>query len=129
MGMLEVLRTRVLAEPWLLLLMLALGGYFVLIHRPRAAGKQKAVVEKEAAKQKADDTRCWQEWHTGKRLRWQTAAHAGPWQEKELCAQPVAMDALAASTFALLDKHASLRLVTDAVHEDDALCRCTIRPH
>ena len=34
----------------------------------------------------------------------------------------VAMDALAASPFALLDAHTSLRLVTDAVHEDDALC-------
>jgi hypothetical protein len=32
------------------------------------------------------------------------------------------MDPLAASTFALLDKHSSLRLVTDAVPEDDALC-------
>ena len=32
------------------------------------------------------------------------------------------MDSLAASPFALLDKHSSLRLVTDAVHEDDALC-------
>ena len=34
----------------------------------------------------------------------------------------MAMDPLAASPFALLDKHSSLRLVTDAVHEDDALC-------
>jgi hypothetical protein len=33
-----------------------------------------------------------------------------------------ATDALAASPFALLDAHSSLRLVTDAVHEDDALC-------
>jgi hypothetical protein len=32
------------------------------------------------------------------------------------------MDALAASPFALLDAHSCLRLVTDAVHEDDALC-------
>jgi hypothetical protein len=32
------------------------------------------------------------------------------------------MDPLAASAFALLDKHSSIRLVTDAVHEDDALC-------
>jgi hypothetical protein len=32
------------------------------------------------------------------------------------------MDPLAASALALLDKHSSLRLVTDAVHEDDALC-------
>ena len=32
------------------------------------------------------------------------------------------MDAFAASPFALLDAHRSLRLVTDAVHEDDALC-------
>jgi hypothetical protein len=32
------------------------------------------------------------------------------------------MDALAASPFALLEAHSSLRLVTDAVHEDDALC-------
>jgi hypothetical protein len=32
------------------------------------------------------------------------------------------MDALAASPFALLDTHGSLRFVTDAVHEDDALC-------
>jgi hypothetical protein len=32
------------------------------------------------------------------------------------------MDALAASPFALLDARGSLRLVTDAVHEDDALC-------
>ena len=30
--------------------------------------------------------------------------------------------ALAASPFALLDMHSSLRLVTDVVHEDDALC-------
>ena len=30
--------------------------------------------------------------------------------------------ALAASRFTLLDAHGSLRLVTDAVHEDDALC-------
>ena len=35
---------------------------------------------------------------------------------------PVAtMAALAASPFALLDAHSSLRLVTDVVHEDDAL--------
>jgi Leucine-rich repeat (LRR) protein len=33
-----------------------------------------------------------------------------------------AMAALAASPFALLDAHSSPRLVTDAVHEDDALC-------
>jgi hypothetical protein len=32
------------------------------------------------------------------------------------------MGSLAASPLALLDKHCSLRLVTDAVHEDDALC-------
>jgi hypothetical protein len=32
------------------------------------------------------------------------------------------MDALAASPLALLDARGSLRLVTDAVHEDDALC-------
>ena len=32
------------------------------------------------------------------------------------------MDALAASPFAVLEAHSSLRLVTDAVHEDDALC-------
>jgi Leucine-rich repeat (LRR) protein len=32
------------------------------------------------------------------------------------------MDALAASPFALLDARGSLRLDTDAVHEDDALC-------
>ena len=32
------------------------------------------------------------------------------------------MDALAASPFALLDACSSLRLVTDVVHEDDALC-------
>jgi hypothetical protein len=32
------------------------------------------------------------------------------------------MDPLAASPFALLDMHSSLRLVTDVVHEDDALC-------
>jgi hypothetical protein len=32
------------------------------------------------------------------------------------------MDALAASPFALLNSHSSLRLVTDVVHEDDALC-------
>ena len=32
------------------------------------------------------------------------------------------MDPLAASPFAMLDKHSSLRLVTDAVHENDALC-------
>ena len=31
-------------------------------------------------------------------------------------------DALAASPFGLLDAHSSLCLVTDAVHEDDALC-------
>jgi hypothetical protein len=30
------------------------------------------------------------------------------------------MDAFAASPFALLDAHGSLRLVIDAVHEDDA---------
>ena len=29
---------------------------------------------------------------------------------------------LAASPFDMLDKHSSLRLVTDAVHEDDAQC-------
>jgi hypothetical protein len=29
---------------------------------------------------------------------------------------------LAACPFALLDAHGSLRLATDAVHEDDALC-------
>jgi hypothetical protein len=33
-----------------------------------------------------------------------------------------AMGALAASPFGLLDAHSSLRLATDAVHEDDALC-------
>jgi hypothetical protein len=33
-----------------------------------------------------------------------------------------AMDALAASPFAMLDAHGSLRFVTDLVHEDDALC-------
>ena len=32
------------------------------------------------------------------------------------------MDALATSPFALLDAHGNLRLVTDVVHEDDALC-------
>jgi hypothetical protein len=32
------------------------------------------------------------------------------------------MDALAASPFAVLDHRGSLRLVTDALHEDDALC-------
>ena len=32
------------------------------------------------------------------------------------------MDALVASPFALLDARGSLRLVTDAVHEDDTLC-------
>ena len=32
------------------------------------------------------------------------------------------IDALAASPFAVLDAHGSLRLVTDVVHEDDALC-------
>ena len=32
------------------------------------------------------------------------------------------MDAFAASPFGLLDAHGSLRLVTDLVHEDDALC-------
>jgi hypothetical protein len=32
------------------------------------------------------------------------------------------MDPLAASAFALLDRHSSLRLVTDVVHEEDALC-------
>jgi Leucine-rich repeat (LRR) protein len=32
------------------------------------------------------------------------------------------MDALAASPFALLETRGSLRLFTDAVHEDDALC-------
>jgi hypothetical protein len=31
-------------------------------------------------------------------------------------------DPLVASPFALLDMHSSLRLVTDAVHEDDAFC-------
>ena len=39
---------------------------------------------------------------------------------EELAAAEV--DALAASPFALLDARESLRLVTDAVHEDDALC-------
>ena len=34
----------------------------------------------------------------------------------------VAMDALAASPFAVLDARGSLRLITDAVHEDDVLC-------
>ena len=34
----------------------------------------------------------------------------------------MAVDALAASPFALLDKRGSLRFVTDVVHEDDALC-------
>ena len=34
----------------------------------------------------------------------------------------MAVDALAASAFALLDKRGSLRFVTDVVHEDDALC-------
>jgi hypothetical protein len=34
----------------------------------------------------------------------------------------LAMESLAASPFALLDRHSSLRLVTDVVHEDDALC-------
>jgi hypothetical protein len=39
------------------------------------------------------------------------------------------MDALAASPFALLDAHNSLRLITDAVHEDDTLCLAlTCRP-
>jgi hypothetical protein len=32
------------------------------------------------------------------------------------------MGSLAASPFAMLDAHSSLRLVTDVVHEDDALC-------
>jgi hypothetical protein len=32
------------------------------------------------------------------------------------------MDTMTSSPFALLDAHGSLRLVTDAVHEDDALC-------
>jgi hypothetical protein len=32
------------------------------------------------------------------------------------------MDALAASPFAMLDAHGSLRFVTDMVHEDDAPC-------
>ena len=34
----------------------------------------------------------------------------------------MAVDALAASPFALLDKRGSIRFVTDVVHEDDALC-------
>ena len=34
----------------------------------------------------------------------------------------MAVDALAASPFALLDKRVSIRFVTDVVHEDDALC-------
>ena len=34
----------------------------------------------------------------------------------------MAVHALAASAFALLDKRGSLRFVTDVVHEDDALC-------
>ena len=50
MGMLEALRTRVLAEPWLLLLVLALGSYFVLVHRPRAAAKQKKAEKDEEGK-------------------------------------------------------------------------------
>jgi hypothetical protein len=33
------------------------------------------------------------------------------------------MDALAASSFGVLDAHGSLRLVTDAVHEDDGIHR------
>jgi hypothetical protein len=32
------------------------------------------------------------------------------------------MDPLATSSFALLDARSNIRLVTDAVHEDDALC-------
>jgi hypothetical protein len=32
------------------------------------------------------------------------------------------MDPFATSAFALLDKHSSIRLVTDVVHEDDARC-------
>ena len=38
------------------------------------------------------------------------------------------MGSLAASPLALLDKHCSLRLVTDAVHEDDALCLALTKP-
>ena len=34
----------------------------------------------------------------------------------------MAVDALADSPFALLDKHTCLRCVTDVVNEDDALC-------
>ena len=42
---------------------------------------------------------------------------------------PSMMDPLAASPFALLDARSNLRLVTDAVHEDDALCLAlTCRP-
>ena len=37
------------------------------------------------------------------------------------------MDALATSPFALLDAHGNLRLVTDVVHEDDALCLALVR--
>jgi hypothetical protein len=60
--MLEVLRTRVLAEPWLLLLVLALGSYFVLVHRPRAAAKQKAdKARREAIEWRSTRYRRWQE--------------------------------------------------------------------
>ena len=45
MGMLEALCTGVLAEPWLLLLVLALGSYFVLVHRPRAAAGRRALLQ------------------------------------------------------------------------------------
>jgi tricorn protease-like protein len=86
--MLDALRTRVLAEPWLQLLVLALGSYFVFVHRPRAAAaKQKALAanqkavaekataivisEKEAAEHKADKARREAiEWRSTRYRRW-----------------------------------------------------------
>ena len=65
MGMLDALRTRVLAEPWVLLLVLALGSYFVLVHRPRAAANHKAHklrgLRREAAEWRNDRYWRWQE--------------------------------------------------------------------
>jgi hypothetical protein len=49
-------------------------------------------------------------------------AEPPPLGVEHLAAWAVAMDALATSPFALLDARSNLRLVTDAVREDDALC-------
>jgi hypothetical protein len=63
MGMLGALRTHMLAaEPWVLLLVLALGSYFVLVRRPRAAAVHKAhELRREAAEWRNTRYRRWQE--------------------------------------------------------------------